>query len=161
VNEGRGGYVISTEKSRLDVARIHAWLDASYWAKGRTVETIVRSIEGSYCFGVYAPDGTQAGFARVVTDFATFAWICDVIVDEAHRGRSIGKLLVREIVADPRLQGLRRLLLATADAHELYRRYGGFIPIAAPDRWMERFRPSPAEAAGFNVLGFDGAESQQ
>ncbi len=109
------------------------------------METVVRSIEGSHCFGAYAPDGTQVGFARVVTDFATFAWICDVIVDDAHRGRSIGKQLIQQIVADPGLQGLRRLLLATADAHELYRRYGGFVPISAPDRWMERFRPSPAE----------------
>jgi GNAT superfamily N-acetyltransferase len=80
----------------------------------------------------------------VVTDYATFAWLCDVFVLDEHRGTGIGKRLVEEVVAHPRLRGLRRLLLATADAHELYRRYGGFAPIAAPDRWMERFQVPPA-----------------
>jgi GNAT superfamily N-acetyltransferase len=139
------GYVVSTEKSRLDVARIHAWLaESSYWAKGRPIDVVVRSIQHSFCFGVYAPDGSQAAFARVVTDYATFAWLCDVFVLDEHRGTGIGKRLVEEVVAHPRLRGLRRLLLATADAHELYRRYGGFAPIAAPDRWMERFQVPPA-----------------
>lgn len=138
------GYVVSTEKSRLDVLRIHAWLaESSYWAKGRPIDVVVRSIQHSLCFGVYAPDGSQAAFARVVTDYATFAWLCDVFVLDEHRGRDIGKRLVEEVVAHPRLRGLRRFLLATADAHDLYRRYGEFVPIAAPDRWMERFQVPP------------------
>jgi GNAT superfamily N-acetyltransferase len=103
---------------------------------------VVRSIEHSLCFGAYAPGGAQVGFARVVTDFATFAWLCDVFVIDAYRGRGISKRLVQAAVEHPPLQGLRRFLLATADAHELYRRYGGFAPILAPERWMERFRES-------------------
>ncbi len=144
-------YEISTDKSRLDVALVHGWLtESSYWAKGRTLDTVVRSIENSLCFGAYAPGGAQVGFARVVTDYATFAWLCDVFVLDAHRGRGVGKLLVEEVVAHPRLQGLRRLLLATRDAHELYRCHGGFAPLRVPESWMERLEdpgkpPPPRE----------------
>jgi GNAT superfamily N-acetyltransferase len=140
-------YEVSTDKARLDVALIHRWLsESSYWAKGRGRDTVVRSIENSLCFGAYARDGSQAGFARVVTDLATFAWICDVFVVDAHRGRGVGKRLIEEVVAHPQLQGLRRLLLATADAHELYRRYGGFAPLRVPESWMERFEGSSGPA---------------
>lgn len=135
----RDGYLISTDKSRLDVETVHGYLSReSYWAAGRTRETVQRSIEGSLCLGLYDPQGKLAGFARVITDFATFGWICDVFVLDAHKGRGLGKWLVETVVNLPDLQGLRRLQLATRDAHELYRRYGGFTQIASPEMWMER-----------------------
>jgi GNAT superfamily N-acetyltransferase len=122
----------------LDVEFIHEFLtNSAYWAQGRPLDTVQRSIEGSLCFGVY--EGTrQVGFARVVTDRATFAWLCDLFVAEGHRGRGLGKWLVECIVAHPDLQTLRIFLLATRDAHELYRRYGGFEALPAPDRFMAR-----------------------
>jgi GNAT superfamily N-acetyltransferase len=113
----------------------------AYWARGRALETVRRSIENSLCFGVYDGD-QQVGFARVVTDYATFAWVCDVFILETHRGRGLSKWLIETVVAHPDLRGLRRLLLATRDAHELYSRYGGFGPLSAPDRWMERVDPA-------------------
>jgi len=134
-----GDYLISTDKSLLEIETVQQYLSGqSYWAKGRSRERTVRSIENSLCFGAYGPDKRQAGFARVVTDYATFAWICDVFVLDAHRGRGLGKALVEAIVAHPDLQGLKRLLLITRDAHELYRRHGGFAELGAPQNWMER-----------------------
>jgi GNAT superfamily N-acetyltransferase len=136
----RNGYTISTDKARLDIAAIHAYLsERSYWATGRPLDVVQRAVENSLCFGVYAGD-EQAGFARVVTDYATFGWVCDVFILEAHRGRGLGKWLVVAIVAHPDLAGLRTLLLATRDAHELYRRYGGFNPLPTPDSWLIRRR---------------------
>lgn len=136
----RDGYLISTDKARLDVALIHEFLSRStYWAEGRPFEIVQRSIEHSLCFGVYT--GTQqVGFARVVTDRATFAWLCDVFVVETHRGQGLGKWLVECVVAHPDLQTLRIFLLATRDAHELCRRYGGFQEVPEPDRLMGRRR---------------------
>ncbi len=135
----RGGYVISTDKARLDVRAVHAYLSQeSYWAAGRSLEAVQRSIEGSLCLGLYDPQGALAGFARVITDYATFGWICDVFVRDAHKGRGLGKWLVQTIVDLPELKDVRRLQLATRDAHELYRRYGGFTPLASPEMWMER-----------------------
>ena len=134
----RDGYTISTDKARLDRNWVHEWLSQrSYWAQGRSRELQEQAIENSLCFGIYA-GARQVGFARVVTDFATFGWLCDVIVDESERGRGLGKWLITTIVAYPDLTSLRRLLLATRDAHELYRRYGGFDALAIPDRWMSR-----------------------
>jgi GNAT superfamily N-acetyltransferase len=134
----RAGYTISSDKSRLDVALIHDYLSRrSYWAEGRPLEVVRRSIEHSLCFGVYGPDG-QVGFARVVTDCATFAWLADVFILEEHRGRGLGKWLIETAVAHPDLQGLKLFLLATRDAHELYRRYGGFEALPKPERWMVR-----------------------
>lgn len=131
------GYSISTDKARFDVGLIHNWLSRrSYWAEGRPFEVVRRSIDASLCFGVYA-GREQAGFARVVTDGATFAWLCDVFILEEHRGRGLGKWLIESVVGHPDLQGLR-VYLATRDAHELYRRYGGFQALPAPDRWMVR-----------------------
>jgi GNAT superfamily N-acetyltransferase len=136
----RDGYLISTDKARLDVGLIHDFLSHStYWAEGRPLAIVQQSIEGSICFGVYK-GAEQVGFARVVTDRATFAWLCDVFVVEAHRGRGLGRWLVECIVAHPDLQTLRIFLLATRDAHELYRRYGGFETLPAPDRLMARRR---------------------
>jgi GNAT superfamily N-acetyltransferase len=132
------GYEISTDRARLDVAYIHRYLsEESYWARGRTRETVEKAIAHSLCFGVFW-GAEQVGFARVVTDGATFGWLCDVFVDDRHRGRGLGKWLVETVVAHPDLANIKRLLLATSDAHELYRRYGGFEPLTHPDRWMGR-----------------------
>ena len=131
------GLRISTDPAELDLDWIHPALsERAYWALGRTREQVERSIANSLCFGAYRGD-RQVGFARVVTDYATFGWICDVFVDETERGRGIGGRLIEAVVADPRLQGLRRLVLATRDAHELYERHGRFEPLVHPDRWMQ------------------------
>ncbi|MFZ6029627.1 MAG: GNAT family N-acetyltransferase [Chloroflexota bacterium] len=137
----RDGYTISTDRERLDIHGIHRWLnESSYWAQGRPLETVQRSIDNSLCFGVY--DGEQqVGFCRVVTDYATFGWLCDVFVLESHRGRGLSKWLIETVVAHPDLCNIRRLLLATRDAHTLYRRYGGFESLQNPERWMDRFKP--------------------
>jgi GNAT superfamily N-acetyltransferase len=117
-------YTISTHRSRLDVKRIHHFLSReAYWSPGVSREVVERSIENSLCFGVYRGE-EQVGFARVVTDRATFAWIADVYIEAEHRGHGLGKRLVAEILGHPELQGLRRWMLGTADAHELYRRFG-------------------------------------
>jgi GNAT superfamily N-acetyltransferase len=135
------GYTLSTDPARLDLPAIHRFLsEESYWAKGRTYETVCESVAHSLCFGLYAPDGAQAGFARLVTDYTTFSWLCDVFVLPAHRGRALGKWLVENVAAYPPLAKVKRVLLATRDAHELYRRYGSFRNLSAPDRWMELVR---------------------
>ena len=111
----------------------------SYWAAGHFERSARRSLDHSLCFGLYER-WRQVGFARVVTDRATFAWLCDVFVLEAYRGRGLSKWLVRSVKGHPALQGLRRTLLGTRDAHGLYERYG-FTPLADPTRFMEVFRP--------------------
>jgi GNAT superfamily N-acetyltransferase len=131
----RGEFVISTDRARLDLELIHAFLAASYWAKGIPREVVARSIENSLCFGVYGPQG-QVGFARVISDFATYAYLGDVFVLESHRGRGLGKWLVECIIQFPGLQKLRRWSLVTHDAHRLYARFG-FTPLAAPAGYME------------------------
>ncbi len=137
----RDGFLISTDPARLDVDAIHRFLSQdSYWAVGRSREAVQRSIECSLCFGMFDVQGKQAGFARVVTDFSTFGWLCDVFVLPAYRGHGLGKWLVQTIVEAPELEDVRRLLLATRDAHELYRAHGGFVGLASPDRWMERVK---------------------
>lgn len=141
IEQHRDGFTLSTDKTRLDVDAIHDFLaHSSYWAQGRPREVVVRTIENSMCFGIY--DGArQAAFARVVTDCATFAWVCDVFVVEEYRGRGLGKWLMESIVTHPDLQSLRRILLATRDAHGLYSQYG-FIPLDEPGRFMHRFNPN-------------------
>ena len=135
----RGGYTISDDRARLDVDVIHGFLGGeSYWARGRSRELIVRSIENSLPFGVYRADGRQVGFARVVTDRATFAWLADVFVLPEERGRGLSKWLVECALAHPELQGLRRWLLATRDAQGLYRRYGFIEPGNAKTTYMEK-----------------------
>jgi GNAT superfamily N-acetyltransferase len=129
------GYLFSNDQARLQVPVIHGFLTDCYWAKGIPEETVRRSIASSLCFGVYAgPD--QVGFARVITDRATFAYLGDVFVLEAHRGRGLAERLLRVILAFPDLQGLRRFLLGTRDAHALYTKVG-FAAIAQPQIWME------------------------
>ena len=132
----RDGYLISTDASMLDLEVVHGYLSRSYWAAGVPEDVVRRSIENSLCFGVYWGE-EQAGFARVVTDRATFAYLADVFVLEEHRGQSIGKWLVEVILSHPDLQGLRRWMLATRDAHDLYRRYA-FTELARPGIFMER-----------------------
>ena len=127
---------ISTDPDRLDLDVIHRWLsEKSYWAQGRPRELMQRSFDNSICFGVYLGD-RQVGFARVVTDRATFAWLADVFILDEYRGRGYGKALVAAVLAHPELQGLRRWLLATKDAHGLYAQ-NGFTP-TPPERFMER-----------------------
>jgi GNAT superfamily N-acetyltransferase len=140
----RGGFLISTDPARLDLAVVHDYLaHRSYWAAGRPAEVVRRAVEHSLCFGLYDGD-RQAGFARVVTDRATFAWLCDVFVLEDYRGRGLGKWLVGCVLAHPALRGLRRLLLATRDAHGLYEQHG-FRPLADPARFLEVFRSEPLQ----------------
>jgi GNAT superfamily N-acetyltransferase len=128
-------YTISTDPSRLDVDMIHRFLsEESYWAKGRTREVTDRAIANSYPFGVYLGED-QVAFARVVTDTVTFAWLADVFVLPEHRGDGVGKVLVEAVIADPRFAGMKRWFLGTADAHELYRRFG-FSEIVNPGRLM-------------------------
>ena len=134
-------YDISTDPSRLQLDAIHSYLTRSYWSPGVPRDVVARAIANSMCFGIYLGEA-QVGFARVVTDKASFAYLADVYVLEAHRGQGLSKRLVETIQAHPDLQGLRRFLLATMDAHGLYARFG-FKPLAAPERMMElRLRPS-------------------
>ena len=134
-------YDISTDPSRLQLAAVHAYLTRSYWSPGVPRDVVARAIANSLCFGVYLGD-EQVGFARVVTDRSTFAYLADVYVLEGHRGQGLSKRLVATIQSHPELQGLRRWLLATADAHGLYARFG-FKPLVAPERLME-IRTPPA-----------------
>jgi GNAT superfamily N-acetyltransferase len=144
----RGDYVISTDKSRLDLNVIHDFLsNSSYWAVGRKLETIQRSIENSLAFGLYENE-RQVGFARVVTDYATFAWLADVFVVEDARGRGLGTWLIEVILEHPELQGFRRWTLATKDAHEIYRKFG-FKELKRPERWMERRDPNTQESPDY------------
>jgi GNAT superfamily N-acetyltransferase len=132
----RGEYFISADKSRLDLTVIHDYLTKSYWAAGIPIETVKKSIEHSLAFGVYK-EGKQVGFARVITDFATFAYIGDVFILEDYRGQGLSKWLM-EVIADcPELQGLRRWVLLTRDAHGLYRKTG-FTEPQNPERYMEK-----------------------
>lgn len=135
----RESFLVSTRAERFDLAAIHRFLSGSYWAKGIKEETVRRSIEHSLCFGVFLEE-RQIGFARVVTDRSTFAYLADVYIDESYRGRGLSKWLMECIVSHSDLQGLRRWLLSTRDAHELYRRYG-FTELSSPGKVMERFDP--------------------
>src|SRR5512143_704794 len=133
----RDQFTISTDPARLDIDAIADMLTRAYWAKGRTHDVIARYIEHSLTFGVYEGD-RQIGRARLVTDYTTFAWLCDVFLHEDYRGQDLGKWLMETIHSHPDLQGLRRWLLATRDAHGLYAQYG-WKPLANTERWMEKF----------------------
>ena len=119
----RGEYAISSDPKRLDLGFVHGFLTTSYWAQNISEEAVRRSVEHSLCFGVYH-EQTQVGFARVITDRATFAYLADVFITEQHRGRGLGKWLIETIVTHPELSGLRRWILVTRDAHDLYRKCG-------------------------------------
>jgi GNAT superfamily N-acetyltransferase len=130
------GYVLSTDRSRVDVDSVHRWLSQdAYWALGRPREVVEKTIEASWVWSVFTPDGEQVAFLRAVTDGLTFAWICDVYVDPAHRGHGIATWVSAEAVADLRAAGVDRLVLATSTAHAVYRRVGFTIP--AEGRYME------------------------
>jgi GNAT superfamily N-acetyltransferase len=141
------GYEIDTAPGRIDLPRVQHWLTTdAYWAQGRTPEAIERSVTGSVCFGVYAPDGAQVGFARAVTDGATFAWIADVYVARERRGLGLGTWLAGVVRDHIMGLGVPRIVLATMDAHGVYEK-AGFAPLVNPDRYMEidrrpSFRPT-------------------
>jgi ribosomal protein S18 acetylase RimI-like enzyme len=135
------GYEISADPARLDVDEIHAYLTRSYWSPGIPRDIVELALRHSLCFGVYeSASGAQVGFARVVTDYATFAYLCDVYVLEQHRGHALGKALMREVMSHPALTGARRVMLATRDAHGLYRQ-SGFIEAGRAGNLMEIVRP--------------------
>jgi N-acetylglutamate synthase-like GNAT family acetyltransferase len=140
IEERRGEFLLSTERERLDLNVIHGFLTASYWAKGIPRELVARSVQNSLCFGVYK-EAQQVGFARVISDFATFAYIADVFVIESCRGQRLGKWMMEAITRHPRLQGLRRWTLATRDAHPLYAQFG-FTPLKQPANFMELHDPN-------------------
>jgi GNAT superfamily N-acetyltransferase len=148
IEERRGEFLLSTDRDRLDLDVIHGFLTSSYWAKGIPREIVVRSIQHSLCFGVYK-QAQQVGFARVISDFATYAYIGDVFVLEAFRGRGLGKWMMEAIMRHPKLQGLRRWTLATRDAHPLYAQFG-FTPLKQPGNFMEWHDPNVYQQAGLS-----------
>ena len=144
----RGDYVLTDDPARVDLDRVHRWLsEESYWAAGRPHDLVARSIDGSIPYAILT-GGEQVAFARVVTDGATFAWICDVFVDTAHRGRGLGTWLIDSILEAQSARGIQRFLLATRDAHDVYRR-SGFEQLVGAHRYMEIDR-RPTRAA---ILG--------
>ena len=132
-------YTITTDKQKIDIAYVHDFLTQSYWAKNIPLSVVQQSIKGSLCFAIWHQQ-KQVGFARVITDEATFAYLADVFIDEHYRGRGLSKWLVQVILEYPSLQGLRRFLLATRDAHGLYSQYG-FELLTHPERWMQIHKP--------------------
>ena len=135
----RAPYVVSTDPDRLDARVVHRYLTGSYWAAGIPLDTVERSLRHSLCFGLYGPEG-QIGLARVITDEATFAYLCDVYVLPEHQGRGLGRWLMECVMSSPRLQGLRRWMLVTRDAQRLYDGFG-FRGPANPAGVMEIVRP--------------------
>ena len=139
-------YSISTDRSRLDLELIYQFLTNCYWAEGVPRDIVERSIENSLCFGVFVQD-RQVGFARVVTDYATYAYIGDVFIVDSHRGQGLSKRLMKAISEHPQLQGLRRWSLVTRDAHGLYQQFG-FTALADPEKYMELHNPDVYKRPG-------------
>jgi len=137
IESHRESFTISTDPARLDIDAIADMLTRAYWAKGRTREVIALYLQYSLTFGVFEGD-RQIGLARIVSDYTTFAWLCDVFIHENYRGFGLGKWLMETVHNHPDLQGLRRWMLATRDAHGLYEQYG-WTPLANAERWMEKF----------------------
>ncbi|HWR10130.1 GNAT family N-acetyltransferase [Sporomusa sp.] len=135
----RGDFIITTDRNKVDLEKVTEFLGKSYWANTRKKDVIVKSIDNSLCFSLYHA-AEQIGFARVITDYATFAYLCDVFIHEAYRGQELGKWLVECIVTNPSLAGLRRWSLATNDAHGLYKKFG-FKELSTPEKFMEVFNP--------------------
>ena len=142
-DEARGRLVISTDPARLDVSAVHAYLSRSYWAEGIPREIVARALAGSLCFGLYLGD-RQIGLARIITDRATYAYLCDVYVVDEFRGQGLGRWLMECVMRHPDLRGLRRFSLVTRDAHRLYAPLG-FAPLKQPERHMEIARPGYLE----------------
>ena len=136
MEQQKGEYLLSTDKSKIDIKAVHNFLSRSYWAEEIPIETVRRSIENSLCFAIYQRE-MLVGFARVITDFATFAYLADVFILPEHRGKGLSKWLMQIIINYPELQGLRRFTLATKDAHGLYAQFG-FTVFDKPERWMHR-----------------------
>ena len=134
------GYSISSNPKEMDLSVIHGYLSSSYWAKGIPLQVMEKAVNNSLCFGVFTNTGEQVAFARMITDYATSAYLADVFVLEKHRGKGISKWLVKTIIEYPDLQGLRRMLLATSDAHCLYQQFG-FTPLNSPELFMELHQP--------------------
>lgn len=134
------GFWLTSDNDKMDVDAVHQFLSATYWSPAIPHDTVRRAIQGSLCFGLFHGD-SQIGFARVVTDRATFAYLCDVYVLEAYRGKGLGEWLMKFVLEHPGLQGLRRFSLVTRDAHGLYAKLG-FTPLSKPDGHMEIFRPN-------------------
>jgi GNAT superfamily N-acetyltransferase len=131
-------FYVSADKSRLNLTFIHDYLsNRSYWAKGRTMDVVQKSVDNSLCFGVFNEDDQQVGFARIVTDYAVLAWVMDVFIAEDYRGQGLSKLLMKGIMEHPDLQGLKRWGLMTADAHSLYQQFG-FTAASKPEMLMEK-----------------------
>jgi GNAT superfamily N-acetyltransferase len=144
----RGDYLVSTDRALLDIPLMHGFLSTqTYWALNRPLELIQKSVDNSLPFGVYKAD-KQVGFARVVTDYATFGWLADVFILPAEQGKGLGTWLTECVLAHPDLQGFRRWLLATKDAHEIYRRLG-FIELNRPERFMERRDPNSTDQSDY------------
>ncbi|WP_431210761.1 GNAT family N-acetyltransferase [Puia sp. P3] len=150
LNITNGDYTISTDKDKLDIPFIHSFLSKeAYWSLNIPLDTVERAIAGSLCFGVYHTPQTgqptegrsQVGFARIITDYATIAYLGDVFITTPHRGRGLSKILMQQIMTHPNLQGLRRWVLLTADAHELYLKFG-WKPIPHPEKYMEVHDPN-------------------
>jgi GNAT superfamily N-acetyltransferase len=135
-----GAYTLSDDPARLDLAAMHAYLRRAYWSEQIPFEIVARAARGSLCIGAYDASGAQVGLVRLVSDYATFCYVCDVYVLEEHRGRGLSKAMMAMAIEHPRLQGLRRWSLATNDAHGLYRQFGFTAP-AHPERYMERVVP--------------------
>ena len=137
-----GEYHITSDKARLDLNAIHDYLSKeSYWAQNIPFDTVQKAVAGSLCFGVFH-ENKQIGFARVITDGAVFGYLADVYILEPYRGKGLSKFLMRTILAHPDLQGLRRMLLVTSDAHGLYRQFG-FTDVPNPEKFMQRHNPDP------------------
>jgi GNAT superfamily N-acetyltransferase len=144
----REKYIISTDKAKLDMGMIHHFLYTSaHWAAGRPMSVVRKSIENSLCFGLYQYK-EQIGFARLVTDYATVGWICDMFILPEHRSQGLGRWLVECMMEYPEIKDLRRILLNTRDAHDLYLKYAGFRSLLSPESWLERFNESPLRNAG-------------
>lgn len=135
-----GTYTLSDDPARLDVAAIHAYLQRAYWSEDIPRALVERALPASLCIGAYDSSGAQVGLARFISDYATFCYVCDVYVLEEHRGKGLSKAMMKMATEHPQLQGLRRWMLATADAHGLYAQFG-FTPSARPDRLMEKVVP--------------------
>ncbi|MFY1635648.1 GNAT family N-acetyltransferase [Solwaraspora sp. WMMB335] len=149
LRERTDGYQVCDDPTRVDLDRVHTWLSTdAYWALGRSRQVVATALANSSVFGVYqGTDGPQVGFARVVTDLSTFGWLCDVYIDRSVRGHGLGSWLVGCVRDELTRRGIRRLLLATEDAHGVYARLG-FTPLADPQRWMELARPAPDQPPG-------------
>jgi GNAT superfamily N-acetyltransferase len=150
MSEKSGDIILSDDRARLDVTRIHQWLASSYWSPGIERGLVERAIAGSHCLGAYLAKeqgSEQIGFARMITDHATFAWLADVWIDEPARGKGLGRDMVRWFLDHSDFQGLRRIGLTTADAHGVYEALG-FRPLARPERYMERLAPEFAAMLG-------------